>query len=389
MDMTTFFLSGDRGDEGKDFGTLSHSQTSHFYRPIPHEGKRSMNRDHRCRLTEAQEQQLASAYRAGQTIYELADRYDYSPGGIAHLLERLGIPRRSPSDAKKLYCAKHGPYINRIYSLNEDYFAHADTPAVVRWVGFIAADGCISIRESNSQCLIVQIQERDRPHLEALAAALSFNGPIASVISKTKRGKPLFHARLSISSTKLCKDLQALGVPPRKSLILEPWAGDPAMMRHWFAGLMDGDGSIYERQTKRIWGVCLASGSRSIIESFTDYVATETGNRKNPLRDKRGTWYACYSGFNTPRALAHLFWDNLHGSTPLARKKNIADMLMAEPLSERRYVRQVRWGAISLPELEQLHTHLGSWEAVAQHFGCKLQHVKSRLDYLRSLRKAE
>jgi hypothetical protein len=338
-------------------------------------------RDHRCKLSESQEQEVASQYLAGEGIGELANRWGYTSNGIWHMLRRLNVPLRSLSEAGKLIRAKIGPQINRTYSVREDYFARADTPEVIRWIGFIAADGCIS-DQGNRKQIIVQLQERDRPHLEALASTLGYDGPIAAAVHTAQRERPSYQARLCISCTRLCDDLIRHGITPRKSLTLQPWAGDPDFARFWWAGFMDGDGTLAQGRTGSCpWIASLTTASLPVAQAFAAYVAAKTDNRKEP-KWGRGAWQVHYSGLNTPQAIARLFYTDLRSSTPLARKQQAASRLLSvQP--KKVYRPTFRWGSITVETLEGMRDEAGAWAPVAARLGVSYGALAVKLHSLR------
>jgi len=341
-----------------------------------------MKRDHRRKLTDEQEAEASRLYLGGMAAPDIASLFGYSPSGLWRMLRRMGVQIRSASDAGRLVAQRDGPNVTRTYSVDENYFATIDTPAKARWLGLIASDGCLS-QNNRSWQLIIQLQEGDRGHLEAFARDIRYTGLIASA-KRDERFSGRGQARLCICSAQLCRDLQRHGVAPKKSLTLQPWQGPPELMRHWWAGMVDGDGTIAQARTgPKPWLLSLVSGSLPIIEAWCAFVAAHSGNTKQAKRDKRGTFYGTYSGVNTPQTMARILYADHQGATPLARKQEAADRLLAVKAAHA-YTPPTRWPAtLTLEALNAMHAEAGDWASVARSLGVREKSLKSRRDYLK------
>ena len=192
----------------------------------------------RSKTTFEQQMQMVKDYKGGKSVYELGDQYEHSATHICRILDKHGVQRRSGKEASKITLLRDGPNFIRKYGLAENFFSTINTPEKARWLGFIASDGCIC----NNQ-LIIQLQDRDRPHLEFFANSLRYTGPIANV-QKTTPKEVFKHARLVICSAQIVKDLLKNGITPSKSKTLKLWNGPKELMRFWWAGMFDGDGTI-------------------------------------------------------------------------------------------------------------------------------------------------
>lgn len=127
---------------------------------------------------------------------------------------------------------------------NRDYFEIIDTEEKAYWLGFIAADGCITRNKSN---LDIGLQYKDRSHLEKFIK--SIDGDIDMITDKIVNcglnNKLYKSSRLTIGSKKMCQDLIYLGLGPRKSSTLNfPTNIPKEFMRHYLRGYFDGDGCI-------------------------------------------------------------------------------------------------------------------------------------------------
>lgn len=108
--------------------------------------------------------------------------------------------------------------------------------------------------------------------------------------------------------------------------------------------MLDGDGTISRIASfdKNRWIIALVSGSKPVIEAWHDFVMVHTGCYRE-LSFGRGVWYTNYAPFTVPQAMARLFYEDLKGSIPLARKKEVADQLLSIQ-SGKKYNPPALWG---------------------------------------------
>jgi hypothetical protein len=204
---------------------------------------------------------MADAYAAGKTLEEAGQLIGGSPAQAKKAMARLGRSARCQSDAQ------------RVFHLNEGFFERIDTPAKAWVLGWITADGCV---HPESTKWTIEILTGDRFALERMQDVLETDRPIADYLKRPKRGADRrAMSRLTISSKKMCEDLQRHGVGPRKSLTVIPWAGPTELMPHFWRGCLEGDG-WYCHNKKGQWRVGLV-GSRATVDAFNDFVFRLTG----------------------------------------------------------------------------------------------------------------
>jgi hypothetical protein len=258
----------------------------------------------------------------------------------------------------------------RRYHLNEDYFQEIDTPAKARWLGFLAADGCIVevARNRVAQVLSVGLAQRDAEHLRQLSAALNYTGPLRQRTCRLSTGRQYTACRLDIHSTRLCEDLIGHGIRPRKSQNLQPWQGPHHLQRFWWAGMFDGDGHLGRHRVKGHWRYSLV-GTLPVAQAFLAYLRPAT-RCQGSLVAVRNSFCASGGGRRSAREVARLFYSDLQGSIPLARKEDLARVLLAEP------DRKHDWSSLSNDELVKLWQQHGTWAAVAETLGVKPALIK-------------
>ncbi|MEG1494715.1 MAG: hypothetical protein RR406_00225 [Bacilli bacterium] len=127
------------------------------------------------------------------------------------------------------------------HTINENYFEMIDTEEKAYWLGFIAADGNIhsSVKNKPINRLQINLKGNDIGHLKAFNSTL-----LSSYNVEEKQVNKYNVCQLKINSTKLCSDLQKLGITPRKSLNVEMPILPKELIKHFIRGYFDGDGNI-------------------------------------------------------------------------------------------------------------------------------------------------
>lgn len=267
-------------------------------------------------------QQIVAYYEHGEKTTVIAKKFGCSTKTVCKILKEFAVVIRSSGSYRKLV-------------LDGNYFEIIDTPDKAYWLGFIAADGCV-IRHKTKSWLQIGLQKRDREHLEKLRGALQSEVSIIDVMYKNKGkwgeyvdGKPHYYSRLHICSTKIVNDLERLGICQRKSKNgIIPWAGDKHLLRHYYRGVVDGDGSIGEYNLKNgliQWKVSLV-GCFELLESFVCYIHNEIGVRKPKICKVGKIFCVSYGGKNTPYKIIKFLYEG-EGSS-LQRKAQIAKLII-------------------------------------------------------------
>jgi len=167
----------------------------------------------------------------------------------------------------------------RIYGLDDCFFDVIDTEAKAYWLGFINADGCViagpvGARGDHRYQLRVKLKESDAGHLRKLKADMASESPVYIV---PQRGLAPAASEIVMSSAHLAESLIRLGVTPRKSLTATPWDGPEYLMRHYWRGMVDGDGTIVKHGGRRQWHLGFL-GSGAVVEAFRVWAVAVTGS---------------------------------------------------------------------------------------------------------------
>jgi hypothetical protein len=330
-------------------------------------------------LSHREREQVVQDFDAGLSIPKLAIKYGCSAGLCNGILRRAGrtIPKR---------CAG-----GRKYHFHEAYFETVDSEEKAYWLGFLTADGNITdVHEGDRHRSDVSLglAWSDYAHVQAFRDAVGSIAPILKIIEDETRFPQghvtlnTYSARLVLHSVQMVADLRRLGVHPRKSLTQLPWEGPEHLLRHYYRGLVDGDGSlsfhtrrqpykdrVYEYEE---WGVNLA-GTLAVTQGFVDFVARQIGHQVKPCRQGK-IWVSSYCGLELPQKVARVLYQDV--SIALDRKKALAERLMAIAIEPS------RWAHLTKEELLEKYLELRSWSAVGRYYGMSsgtMHHVRKKL----------
>lgn len=261
----------------------------------------------------------------GRTV-AVAEAFGCALGTVANVLREHGIARPSVGQMK------------RRYTLDEGFFADIDTEEKAWLLGFITTDGNITVRRSpgrNSAALQIRLAAGDREILERISAILGSNRPLTVVqiperrIHKNARATPATTAvHLVVDSLRLAADLIRHGIVPNKTAVCRPWAGPAHLMRHYWRGCVDGDGSLHSRDSgfhNHQWQISFC-GTEAMARGFAEFVGTAVMSTAAPRPRSGGLWAVVYGGTWTPQRVAALLYGG--ASIALARKQALADQLI-------------------------------------------------------------
>jgi hypothetical protein len=268
----------------------------------------------------ALEEDILRRYAARESGVAIANALGTTKTTVYNVLRRHGKARRSISEAS------HPP------DFRHDYFSRIDCEPKAYWLGFIVADGCVN---NGGRAVTFTAAERDAGHLalfrdevRSVAAVGLYDYrtrpfKMDGVVYQRKDGTPTEQQRkatLAIGSIQMCSDLIGLGVTPAKSLTATVPVIRDDLYRHFWRGVVDGDGCISQYSTRRVWELSLV-GSKEIVAGFSAFANGVTSTRAMP-RQRRNIWVIKYSGRALPARIARELYDNT--TVALARKSEKA-----------------------------------------------------------------
>ena len=219
------------------------------------------------------------------------------------------------------------PPHTRGYAVRVDAFDPPDTEEAAYWMGFMAADGHVNPVRGD---VVLALAKKDRAHVERFRDYLCPEAPVRL------RGRTGYGGAGScvahISSVELARSLEPFGFVGDKTFSIEPWNGPRELLRHYWRGVVDGDGSVFrKRRGKPGYGVSLV-GNRAMVEGFADYVDQEVGYRP-PVHPHKSIWSAVAGGAHSAKAVAALLYSG--ATIALERKMRRAVEAMSAPTTYR------------------------------------------------------
>lgn len=202
-------------------------------------------------------------------------------------------------------------------NMNKNFFNQIDTEEKAYWLGFIWADGHVSVKAP--WFLVVQIKDKD--HLEKLCKSLNYDGTIKTVHGSGYNPDAV-HYRVAFCRKTLCDDLNKLGRNNCKENF--PEIRDN-LKRHFLRGYFDGDGCIHKGKS--------SSAGKQYVYLHANFIAEQNlalniksflseNNVSSVICDSKteNMKYVKISGGNNMRCLHKLMYEN---STVFLDRKNI------------------------------------------------------------------
>lgn len=294
-------------------------------------------------------------YAEGKTLAGIGQELGCSPAGVRKWLILAGVPIRQRG------YGQNG-------TVRHDFFRVIDTDAKAWLLGFIGSDGNV-----NKKCMRIGLHRRDREILERVRDLIAPSHEVKDYEIDTG-----LRSGLAVHSVEMVRDLNRLGIVPRKSLVYKPWNGPPELMPAYWRGMIDGDGSWWCRvKNQSRWGVSLC-GTRETCERFAEFAASLGAHASVYQRDTIYTT-ACTGTLGCQRIATALYANE---TISLARKRAKVEQVLAVEVRELR-----DWSETSVSELDSLQREHGTWSAVAKAIGttgANLMHVRARKKMPRS-----
>lgn len=247
---------------------------------------------------------VAEEYRDGKDGPSLASKYKVSSSTIYRHLRRLGVPRRSASEAR------------RQYDVNENFFDSLESEKPCYWLGFLLADG-------NAQDGLVRIRlsRKDENHLHKLKSDLNSEHNI----KRTTVGQEKHEvSSLIIGSGKLEKRLSSLGVSaePKNKSLPEVRA---ECVRHVVRGFFDGDGhvSVTSKPDRNHYALHFTSASKSLLQDI--HSVLKDAGLTTSFSDQESYWHLRLYGRKNMKSLGG--WMYKDASRCMNRKRDVFSQL--------------------------------------------------------------
>ena len=169
-------------------------------------------------------------------------------------------------------------------------FDKIDTEEKAYWLGFLYADGHVSVNTNNTE---LTLSHKDRHHVQKFKDFLGCSNKISK--REIQLGGKRYHAaRLSFKSKVIKKQLVKLGCTPQKTygLSFPTESQVPLHLQHHFVrGYIDGDGSLMlnREEPKARLGIC---GTREFLNGIVENM----GWHRTKMQKKGNCYQIEYSG---------------------------------------------------------------------------------------------
>ena len=250
------------------------------------------------------ETEIITLYNEGESLRDLAKKYNVDKGLIKRRLLKHNIVLRTLSEA------------NRIYSLDESIFHKIDSHEKAYWLGFIAADGNVC-----NNALKIGLSSKDTEHLKKFKAFLKSDHPIHIYHPKVK-GKVYESCEFSVRSDRIVADLLKLNITANKSKTLIPAALKSKYLSSYILGIIDGDGCFYLDKKGQMHLSIV--GSLPIIQFIMDTLVKEcdiTATKITEHKSGDGVYLSYFGGNNKIKSIVDFLYQNTE--VWLDRKRNI------------------------------------------------------------------
>lgn len=196
-------------------------------------------------------EEICDRYKEGEHGTSIAQDFDIHWSHLYKLLRRNGVETR-----------------DRRADVDDSAFTNLD-PDTSYWIGFIGADGHIKYTddETRQSSVAIQLSDVDLGHLKKLKCFLDYKGNIHT------DGKPRDKATLELTSDRIVNDLIKWNVTPRKSKTFKPHT-ELRENRHFWRGMVDGDGSITFTKTQNTprLSLCGSKYTARYFQSFCKHI---------------------------------------------------------------------------------------------------------------------
>lgn len=184
------------------------------------------------------------------------------------------------------------------YTCDYNYFDNIDSEEKAYWLGFIFADGYISVNENNnSGCVGIDLCLSDIGHLKKFNKSINGNYQITQRERQCSLSdsKDVFGCcSLRIFSIDMVNSLRQYGITNHKSYDAVFPTINKDFIRHFIRGYFDGDGCVYMKKrhdcsylqcTFYSCSKVFLEQLRSVLydQDINSHIWCETKNRKTPL----------------------------------------------------------------------------------------------------------
>jgi hypothetical protein len=247
--------------------------------------------------------EIGIMYLSGLSANKISTILECNPHKIGHILNKLHIPKRNPSETK------------RTYQLKEDFFDTIGTEEKAYFLGFLFADGNNHISKS---VVSLRLQEKDKAILEQLSSLIYLDKKELGYIKPRTlcNGKYTSASiyRLNICNKHISHQLNNLGCVANKTFTLkfpDESQVPKHLVHHFIRGYFDGDGSITVINTPHsVKGQFTLAGNENFLLKIQNILIENCNLSKTKLRNPGNISVLVYSGrYQLQRIRDYLYKD--------------------------------------------------------------------------------
>lgn len=221
------------------------------------------------------------------------------------------------------------------------------------WIGFLFADGCIFHQQNGGLTIQLRLSAIDRGHLEKFRQFLSSTHAITTSPPGNYGGyQSKASVRFALGSRRLAGRLLEMG------RYEGPIAPELATSRHFWRGVVDGDGSIFALKTGYS-GICLV-GSQRLLEAFLEFLRERNLSGRMTIRPHKSIYSLSTAGYS-----AELIIDELYRTATTALDRKAAT---AGPIIEAVRARRIQV-ANDVDELRRRYEAGATLVELGHHYG--------------------
>lgn len=196
-------------------------------------------------------------------------------------------------------------------------------------LGFIVADGALTLTGRGTH--FVEITSTDKGILYSIRKALDSDLRIGAYQNKKNQWKKRY--RLQVGSKEMFRDLEKLGLSPRKSMVIRMCPVPEEHLASFVRGYFDGDGCVtfgeYPRAGRKTLQVILAtrftSGSKDMLVGLKLRLSAAIGIAGS-ITYYSNAWRLCYGGSDSKKLYKFMYFmgnRDSKGLICLRRKRRI------------------------------------------------------------------
>ncbi len=223
-----------------------------------------------------------------------------------NIVKRFSYRRKK---SKLVFCSRScaTKYAQNIAVDRQNYFSLIDTPQKAYVLGLIASDGCVHGKNK------ITLGMNDLDAIKFVANEFGYNNKISIIDHEDVNHNRSY--TITITSDKMHADLQNLNIVERKSKIdnldIPPIIDE--LERFFWAGIIDGDGSVSIRNKKygNYLRMSVVSASEIYIRKLSEFLLKN--NITSSVAKYRNIWSISFGGKKTAKKIYDLFYSGEFG----------------------------------------------------------------------------